>query len=256
MEKVTYKELKNAVVHVDNSVDTSKTYEIAADVRLQGQNTVESFENGTVIKDELSIATFNCWGDAQNLSVTFNGVESNKQCEVVEAINTFMEDVKAKAGSYTSGELPVDEPTESEIVTQQLALSRMMINTMSLTDEQSLEVKDLYPQWENIIGQEVDINFKFTYGKALYKVLQKHTLLENWVPGIETASLYTVISADANEQHAGTKEDPIPYVQNMILEKGKYYTQDGVLYICIQSTLTGYPNDLRDLASIVQKVEE
>ena len=30
----------------------------------------------------------------------------------------------------------------------------------------------------------------------------------------------------------------------------------GVLYICIQGTITGYPNDLKDLAILVQKVEE
>lgn len=255
-EKVTYKELRNAVVHVDNSVDVSKTYEIAADVRLQGQNTVEAFESGTVAKDEVSIATFNCWGDAQNLGVNFTGVESNKQCEVIEAINTFMEDVKTKAGSYSGGELPVDEPTETEIVTQQLALSRMMINTMSLTDEQALEVKDLYPLWENLIGTTVEKDSRLTYDGVLYKVLQEHEVQEQWKPGIDTASIYAVISASADEEHEGTKEDPIPYVQNMVLEKGKYYTQEGVLYLCIQGTITGYPNDLKDLASLVQKVEE
>lgn len=242
------------MVHVDNSVDAEKTYEIAADVRLQGQNTVEAFESGTVTKDEISIATFNCWGG--NLGVNFSGVESNKQCEVIEAINTFMEDVKTKAGSYSGGELPVDEPTGKGIVTQQLALSRMMINTMSLTDEQALEVKGLYPKWEDLIGQEIAKDFRLTYEGKLYKALQQHTVQEQWKPGIDTASIYAVISASADEEHEGTKEDPIPYVQNMVLEKDKYYTQDGVLYLCIQGTITGYPNDLKDLASLVQKVEE
>ena len=256
-EKVTYKELRNAVVHVDNSVDAEKTYEIAADVRLQGQNTVEAFDSGTVTKDEISIATFNCWGDAQNLGVNFNGVESNKQCEVIEAINTFMEDVKTKAGSYSDGELPVDEPTGKEIVTQQLALSRMMINTMSLTDEQALEVKDLYPTWEDCVkkGNELPVNFKLTDGDKLYKVLQKHTPQSDWKP-VDTSSLYGLVSITPTEEHAGTLEDPIPYEQMMLLEKDKYYTQDGVLYLCIQATQTVYPNDLKDMASLVQKVEE
>ena len=255
-EKVTYKDLRNALVHMDNSVDTAKVYDIAADVRLQGQNTVEAFESGTVAKDGAQVATFYCYGDAVNMSVNFQGVESNKQCEVIEAINAFMGDVKAKAGSSTPGELPVDEPTETEIVTQQLALSRMMINTMSLTDEQALEVKDLYPKWEELIGQEIAQDFRLTYEGKLYKALQQHTVQEQWKPGIDTASIYAVISASADEEHEGTKEDPIPYVQNMVLEKGKYYTQDGVLYLCIQGTITGYPNDLKDLASLVQKVEE
>ena len=255
MDKVIYKELKTATVNVDNSVDSAKVYDISADVRLQGQNTVESFENGIVIKDEMQIATFSCWSP-QNVNINFNGVDGDEQCAVIEAINTFIEDVKTKAGSYTPGELPVDEPTQEEIVTQQLALSRMMINTMSLTDEQALEVKDLYPTWEELIGQEIEKDFKLTYEGKLYKALQQHTVQEQWKPGIDTASIYAVISASAEEEHTGTKEDPIPYVQNMVLEKDKYYTQDGVLYLCIQGTITGYPNDLKDLSSLVQKVEE
>ena len=256
-EKVTYKELRNAVVHVDNSVDVSKTYEIAADVRLQGQNTVEAFESGTVAKDGAQVATFYCYGDAVNMSVNFQGVESGEQCEVIEAINAFMEDVKAKAGSSTPGELPVDDPTETEIVTQQLALSRMMINTMSLTDEQALEVKDLYPAWEDCLkkGKELPVDFKLTDDGKLYKVLQKHTPQSDWKPA-NTSSLYGLVSITSTEEHAGTLEDPIPYEQMMLLEKDKYYTQDDVLYLCIQSTLTGYPNDLKDLVSLVQKVEK
>lgn len=71
-------------------------------------------------------------------------------------------------------------------------------------------------------------------------------------PGAEgTEALYAVIE----EAHAGTLEDPIPYVQNMLMEKGKYYTQYGVVYECILTTLTGYPNDLYELPSIVKAVE-
>ena len=254
-EKVAYKDLRNALVHMDNSVDTAKVYDIAADVRLQGQNTVEAFESGTVAKDGAQVATFYCYGDAVNMSVNFQGVESGEQCEVIEAINAFMEDVKAKAGSSTPGELPVDEPTEMEIVTQQLALSRMMINTMSLTDEQALEVKDLYPKWEELIGQEIEKDFRITYEGKLYKALQQHTSQSDWKPA-NTSSLYGLVSTTPTEEHAGTLEDPIPYEQMMLLEKDKYYTQDGVLYLCIQATQTGYPNDLKDMASLVQKVEE
>lgn len=254
-QKVTYKELRNAVVYIDNSVDTSKTYDISADVRLQGQNVVEAFESGIVQKDGSQIATFNCWGDFSNIGINYQGVDSGDQCAVLEAVNTFMKNVKSKVESSLPGGF-TDDVTEPEIVSQQLMLNRMMINTMSLTDEQSLEVKDLYPTWEELIGQQIEKDFKLTYEGKLYKALQQHTVQEQWKPGIDTASIYAVISASANEEHDGTKEDPIPYVQNMVLEKGKYYTQEGVLYKCIQSTITGYPNDLKDLASIVEKVED
>lgn len=36
MEKVTYKELRNALVHVDNSGDSDRVYDISVDIRLQG----------------------------------------------------------------------------------------------------------------------------------------------------------------------------------------------------------------------------
>ena len=138
----------------------------------------------------------------------------------------------------------------------QARLIAMLINTYALSDEQALQVKDLYPAWSELIGQTLQKDFKLQHDGQLYKVLQAHTAQVDWVPGVYTASLYAVVSASATEEHAGTQEDPIPYVQNMVLEKGKYYTQDGVLYLCIQGTITGYPNDLKDLVSLVQKVEE
>lgn len=255
--KVTYKELRNAVVHVDNSVDTSKTYDISADVRLQGQNMVEAFENGIVQKDGMQIANFNCWGDSNNIGINYQGVDSDNQCAVLQSVNSFMDNVKKKVESGTGSVLPsVDEGSETAVLEQQIMLSRMMINTMSLTDEQSLEVKDLYPEWEDLIGQQIDKDFKLQYEGKLYKALQQHTVQEQWKPGDGTESIYAVISASAEEEHSGTQEDPIPYVQNMVLEKGKYYTQGGVLYKCIQGTITGYPNDLKDLASLVERVEE
>ena len=137
----------------------------------------------------------------------------------------------------------------------QARLIAMLINTYALSDEQALQVKDLYPAWSELIGQSLQKDFKLQHDGQLYKVLQEHTAQAEWVPGVDTASLYAVVSASATEEHAGTQEDPIPYVQMMLLEQGKYYTQDGILYLCIQSTLTGFPNDLKDLASLVQPVD-
>lgn len=137
----------------------------------------------------------------------------------------------------------------------QARLTAMLINTYALSDEQALQVKDLYPTWSELIGQTLQKDFKLQHDGQLYKVLQEHTAQAEWVPGVDTASLYAVVSASASEEHAGTQEDPIPYVQMMLLEVGKYYTQDGVTYLCIQSTQTGYPNDLKDMASLVQPVD-
>lgn len=134
------------------------------------------------------------------------------------------------------------------------------INTRNFTDEQALDNMEWFPVWgdENApMGLEVDAGFmcrnktKEEKEYSLYKALQPHTLSAEWIPGQGTESLYAKVSL-----HKGTKEDPIPYEQNMLIEEGKYYTQDGVMYIGLQTTLTGYPYDLKDMPSVVKPVED
>ena len=69
-------------------------------------------------------------------------------------------------------------------------LSVARISAMSFTDEQALEVKDIYPEYQ------VDHAYKqgdfFTHEGELYKVNQAHTSASQWEPGsVGTESLYT-----------------------------------------------------------------
>ena len=127
---------------------------------------------------------------------------------------------------------------------------RAGIQTMGLTDTESLKVKDLYPEWESKMGQQVNAGEKYRYDGRLWKVLQQHTVQETWKPGEGTESLYTEVT----ESHAGTKEDPIPYGNNMELEEGKYYSQDGVTYLCTRDTGIPVYNPLADLVGIYVEV--
>ena len=50
--------------------------------------------------------------------------------------------------------------------------------------------------------------------------------------------------------------DPIPYEGNMVLENGKYYTQDNVKYLCTRDTVNPVTHDLKDLIGLyVEKGE-
>ena len=126
------------------------------------------------------------------------------------------------------------------------------IQTMDLTDEESLEVKEMYPEWESKMGEQVNAGEKYQHDGKLWKVLQQHTVQENWKPGEGTESLYTEVS----KGHAGTKEDPIPYNNNMELEAGKYYSQDGVTYLCNRDTGIPVYNALKDLVGLYVEVAE
>lgn len=150
-----------------------------------------------------------------------------------------------------------DAPTESADFIQVAAVRNLMIatkagiNTLEMTDDESLQIKDMYPEWSEFINQPLSQGMKVQYDNKLYKVRQDiATVLENQAPSIATAALYEEI----NETAAGTQEDPIPYNNNMELVEGKYYSQDGVTYLCTRSTGQAVYNPLKDLVGIYVEV--
>lgn len=145
----------------------------------------------------------------------------------------------------------VPDPTEGEIIAMQEAaaqaeaeekrrplslgevqemLLRQQINTLTVDDQTAYRMREFYPEWAT--GQSYTAGYKITHNGELYKVLQAHTSQEAWKPETGTESLYARI----DEQHDGSKYDPIPYNGNMALESGKYYSQDGVTYRCTRDT--------------------
>ena len=66
--------------------------------------------------------------------------------------------------------------------------------SVSLDDEDALNGKELYPNW-NGNGFEYKTGDRFRYNGVLYKVLQDHTSQPDWTP--DTAvSLYAEVLAD------------------------------------------------------------
>lgn len=139
---------------------------------------------------------------------------------------------------------------------QLMSFARMTINTMSLTDEQSLECKLLYPEWKEFIGKSLTAGFKVLHNNKLYKVRQEVSVVldqDGYRPGEQgSEALYEEI----NETHAGTLEDPIPYNNNMELFNGKYYSQYNVIYLCNRDTGQAVYNNLADLVGIYVQIVE
>lgn len=114
---------------------------------------------------------------------------------------------------------------------------------MITDDQEALEVKSLYKQWECQLGKELTIGEYIQFEDKLYRVLQSHTAQKVWEPGKGTESLYVVI----DKEHEGTLEDPIPWNTNMECFNGKYYTEDGVLYLCIRDSGIALHHKITDL---------
>lgn len=112
-----------------------------------------------------------------------------------------------------------------------------------LTDQEALQVKNLHKEWK--VGESVEEGDRKQYGDLLYKCRQAHTTQADWTPD-KTPAMWEVI----DEDHAGTQDDPIPYSTGMQLYNGKYYTEDGSLYLCNRDTGQAVYNKLSDLINI------
>lgn len=129
-------------------------------------------------------------------------------------------------------------------------LKLLKAQAQELEDEQAVEVPALFPTWESVIGQSVEVGKRLFYAGRLWKVIQAHTAQSEWTPDV-ASSLYTEV---AISQEQGTLENPIPYNGNMELEEGKYYSQDGVVYRCIRSTGTPVYHPLSQLVGLYVEV--
>ena len=142
--------------------------------------------------------------------------------------------------------------TESEVTRLLIA---QQINTIAVDDQTALRMRIYYPTFSELVGHTVKKGTKFRATDRedadLYTVIQPElTIQEHYPPGTGTESLYTRI----DEQHDGTQYDPIHYDGNMALENGKYYIQDGVMYLCNRSTGQPVYNSLSELVGLYVEV--
>ena len=118
-----------------------------------------------------------------------------------------------------------------------------------LPDEEALEAPALYDKWEVGVEYKVEeengvlIKPRVLYNDVLYRVEQTHTSQADWTPDI-AVSLFEVVAAAGQ---GDSPDNPIPYNGNMALEKDKYYSEDGIIYICFRDSGIALQNRLADL---------
>lgn len=183
-------------------------------------------------------------------------VNEINQCSTIEEINELNFKLELPEEVHTTqvelGRLTSNRQKNSK-ENQAILFAKMTINATPLTDNQAISVKNLHPEWKEFIGKSLSTGFRVLHEDALYKVKQEiNPVLENQPPSIETAALYEEI----NEKHAGTKEDPIPFNNNMELELGKYYSQNGVTYMCFRDSQQPVYQNLADLVGIYVQISE
>jgi hypothetical protein len=119
----------------------------------------------------------------------------------------------------------------------------------ALSDAQARTCKLIYWQWKDLIGTTARPGRRFLYGETLFKVradASEHTFSREWEPGVTTASLYEAI----DDEHTGTLDDPIPFTQPMEIFNGKYYSQNGKVYLCTRDSDQPLAYDLAALVGL------
>ena len=135
-----------------------------------------------------------------------------------------------------------------EIIKQNIA----EMNSLELSATEALEVAHWFPTlfetegYEE--GQPIAMGTRVQYYGKLWEVRQDHNIASQFAPSLATASLWKEVTEEGAD--VGTIENPIAYEGNMELEEGKYYTQEGVVYLCTRSTGVPVYNALKDLVGI------
>lgn len=137
------------------------------------------------------------------------------------------------------------EPTVDEQV-RELILEQYNKRT-DITDEDALQRPLLVYAWESYIGKSLTNGQIVSYNDTLYRVRQDiSAVLADQYPSLDTAALFEAIEVEAS----GTADDPIAYVPPMEIFNGKYYTQNGVLYLCTRDSGTALSHDLSALVGL------
>lgn len=143
----------------------------------------------------------------------------------------------------------------SELIQQNI----QEMNSLKLSAADALAVQSWYPilyETENYMeGDTITMNAKVQHDGKLYAARQTHTITRGYAPSLDTAALWVEVTEDyVDGKETGTLENPIAYTGNMILEEGKYYEQNEIVYLCTRDSGNPVYHDLQHLVGLYVEV--
>lgn len=150
-----------------------------------------------------------------------------------EQIATLEGMTDAEYEDYTEPEVETyvkDVPSADDIVNQLKELAQTQV--AELSDDEAKKVPALFPLWET--DKAYAVGDRVWYQASLYKCVQAHTSQSTWNPK-DAVSLWANVSEESQEAD-GSREHPFAWESGMTSYNGKYYTEEGVLYLCIRDS--------------------
>ena len=124
---------------------------------------------------------------------------------------------------------PAPPPSPQE---QAMILARTLAASHTeLSDTVALSIPDILPSWDELLaaGNQVAAGVCLVHNGQTYRVVQDVTPLKSQPPDMEGM---LAIYRPVEREHTGTLADPIPWVSGMDCRTGKYYSYEGVTYLC------------------------
>lgn len=88
-------------------------------------------------------------------------------------------------------------------------------------DAEALSLQILYKQWNKQVGKELQVGEYVNYNNVLYKVLQQHTVQDNWAPDV-SPSLFAKVLVDPTGDTILDWEQPDSTNGYMVGDKVKF----------------------------------
>ena len=122
---------------------------------------------------------------------------------------------------------PIPEPTPQGEPDMDTVLNKLKVLALptlqALDDEDALAVMECFPTWESLVGKTVQAGERIWDDGKLFRVVQSHTVQEDWRPA-ELPALYTQVTLDewpewrqpTGAQDAYNKGDKVTF-------EGKHY---------------------------------
>ena len=120
--------------------------------------------------------------------------------------------------------------TETKMTQIGNALRMFVIaNSKIMSDAEALSVSGLQEKWEvGRVFKEEDVNKVVWWKGKLYRIVSPHTAQAHYPPdGEGLLAIYRPIDIG----HAGTADDPIPFMYGMDVTAWLYYSYEGTVWI-------------------------
>ncbi|MBS6800529.1 MAG: hypothetical protein ACLT5P_09860 [Flavonifractor plautii] len=187
----------------------------------EAPNYVKKAENGCFVLCQEAEATGIAYGG------TVYHLLGREDVEGAESV--ILEAADAGAEIQAAGE---SAATDAKLSGQLSAAAKLYVQAAAdVPDETALEMPDLFKTWEEVLaaGKQLAKDTILNDGGTLYRVVQAVTPQAHQPPhGEGMLAVYRPIDT----AHAGTEEDPIPWVYGMDCTNGLYYSYNAAVYLC------------------------